>query len=98
MNRGLFKGEFINELMFFGTVAQRDLKLVNNLEKVESELITFTSSFYGARMDFDQYASKKCYFIATYAQNIIKGKIDMKDIEQLCDEIEAEEKIREMKP
>ena len=92
MNRGLFKGEFISELIFFSTVANRDKKVVKDLEKVEEELIKFTSSFYGARIDFDEYASKKCYFVATNASKILAGKLDQKEIDTLCDEIEREEK------
>lgn len=93
MNRGKFKGEFINELMFFSGVANRDLKQCFTIEQVEDELIRFTSSFYGARMDFDEYAIKKCYFIATFAYQIIKGNIDVSEIDKLCDEIEEEERI-----
>ena len=93
MNRGKFKGEFINELMFFGEVAKRDLKNGFTIEQVEDELIRFASSFYGARLDFDPYVTKKCYFVATYAFQIIKGNIEEKEINALCDEIEEERKI-----
>ena len=94
MNRGKFKGDFINELMFFSGVANRDLKKGFTIQQVEDELIKFTSSFYGARLDFDEYAIKKCYFIATYAYQIIKGRLDQREIDELCDEIEEEEKVR----
>jgi len=97
MNRGKFKGDFINELMFFGTVANRDLKNGHTIEQVEDEFIKFCSSFYGARLDFDEYAVKKSYFIATYASELINGHIDEENIEALCDDIE-EEKIRVGKP
>ena len=93
MNRGKFKGEFINELMFFSGVAQRDIKKEFTMEQVEDELVKFASSFYGARIGFDEYAIKKGYFIATYAYQIINGNINERELNGLCDEIEEEEKI-----
>ena len=94
MNRGKFKGDFINELMFFSGIANRDLKKCFTIEQVEDELVKFASSFYGARLDFDEYAVKKCYFVATYAYQIIKGKIEEKEINELCNEIEEESKTK----
>lgn len=88
MNREKFKKEFLEELKLFCLVAQRDLKKGFTIEQVEDELIKAASSFYGARIDFDDYATKKCYFIATYAYQIIKGNFDEEYINELCDEIE----------
>ena len=94
MNREKFKKEFAYELVFFNKIANNDLKKCFTIEQVEDELIRFTSSFYGARLDFDEYAVKKCYFVATYAYQIIKGKIEEKEINELCNEIEEESKTK----
>ena len=102
MSRGKFKGEFINELMFFSTIVNRDLRMLskkNNgvktekeiMEAIEEDLILTSSSFYGARLDYDKYGSKKSWFIARYAEELIKGKINEKTIDILYDEIEEEE-------
>jgi len=95
MNKEKFKKDFINELIFFHTVANIDLENNFTIEQVEDELVKFTSSFYGARLDFDEYAVKKCYFIATFAYQIIKGNIDQvkEEINELCNEIEEEKRI-----
>ena len=94
MNKEVFKKEFLTELAFFNMVCQKDLKKGFTIEQIEDELIKFTSSFYGARIDFDQYAVKKCYFIATYAYQIIKGhKLD-EYLDELCNSIEEEKRIR----
>jgi len=45
-------------------------------------------------LDFDKYAVKKCYFIATYVSEIIKGSINIKEINNLCDEIEEENRMK----
>lgn len=94
MNRDKLKKEFLKELVFFNEVSKRDLAKGFTIEQVEDELIKFSSSFYGARLDFDDYAVKKCYFIATYAYQIIKGNVDNVLLNELCDEIEEEERIR----
>ncbi len=94
MNREKFKENFAKELEFFSLIANRDLKKGFTIEQVEDELIKFSSSFYGARIDFDEYAVRKCYFIATYAYQIIKGNIDNTLFNELCDEIEEENRIR----
>lgn len=93
MNREKFKKEFISELLFFNAVANRDLKRGFTIEQVEDELIRFSSSFYGARLDFDEYATKKCYFIATFTYQIIKGNIDEVELNELCNEIDEENRI-----
>ena len=98
MNRGKFKDDFVNELLFFGSVANRDLESGLSIEQVEDEFIKFCSSFYGARLDFDEYAVKKSYFIAMHASELINGHINQENIEALCDDIEEEEKIRVGKP
>lgn len=89
-----FRKEFIKELAFFSDIANRDLEKKFTMTQVEDELIKFASSFYGARLDFDEYAAKKCYFIATYAYQIIKGKLEDEYLNEICDEIEEENKIR----
>jgi len=94
MDRLKFKKEFIKELAFFSEISSRDLEKGFTIEQVEDELIKFASSFYGARLDFDDYAAKKCYFIATYPYQIIKGKLEDIYIKELCDEIEEEKRIR----
>lgn len=97
MDRQKFIKEFVKELVFFIETANADLKKGFTIEQVEDELIKFTSSFYGARLDFDEYAVKKCYFIATYAYQIIKGKLEDEYLIELCDEIEEENKNRAKK-
>ena len=96
MERVKFKREFVEELAFFNKMANRDLKKGFTITQVEDELVKFSSSFYGARIDFDEYAIKKCYFIATYAYQIIKGNIDDILLNELCDEIEEENRVRAM--
>ena len=95
MNRDKFKKEFKRELTFFSMIANIDLEKGFTIQQAEDELVKYTSSFYGARLDFDVFAVKKAYFIATYAYQIIKGSIDEAEIDYLCDEIE-EEKTRTM--
>lgn len=90
MNREKFKKELLEELKLFCSVAGRDLKKGFTIEQVEDQLVKLSSSFYGARLDFDDYATKKCYFIATYAFQIIKGNFDEEYLNELCDEIERE--------
>ena len=80
--------------MFFNKTANRDLKKGFTIQQVEDELVKFSSSFYGARIDFDENAIKKCYFIATYDYQIIKGNIEDIMLNELCDEIEEENRIR----
>ena len=94
MDRQKLKREFIKELAFFSEIANIDLKKGFTIEQVEDELIKFSSSFYGARLDFDEYAIKKCYYIATYAYQIIKGNVEDITLNELCDEIEEENRIR----
>ncbi len=94
MNRVKFKNEFKRELVFFSMIANIDLEKGFTVDQVEDELIKFTSSFYGARMDFDVFAIKKSYFIATYPRQIIHGNIEETEIDHLCDEIEEDAKIR----
>ena len=93
MNKEKFKKEFVSELLFFNDVAKRDLKRGFTLEQVEDELVKCASSFYGARIDFDEYAVKKCYFIATFVYQIINGTIDEIEIDELCNEIDEEKRI-----
>ena len=61
------------------------------IEEIEEDLIKSASSFYGARLNYDKDGAKKSCFIATYAGELIKGKINEKNIDELCDEIEEEE-------
>ena len=75
-------------------IAKRDLENEFSIEEVEDELVKYSTSFYGARLDFDKYAVKKCYFIATYVSEIIKGSINIKEINNLCDEIEEENRMK----
>ena len=93
MNKDNFIKEFKRELMFFNMVANKDLELGFTIEQVEDELVKFTSSFYGARLDFDKYATKKCYFIATYAYQIIKGNILDEYLEELWNDILEEKRV-----
>ena len=93
MDKVKFRREFLKELVFFNDIANRDLQRGFTIEQVEDELIRFSSSFYGARLDFDEYATKKCYFIATYAYQIIKGNIEGDMLKELCDDIEEENRI-----
>ncbi len=93
MDRNKFKNEFKKELVFFSMISNVDLEKGFTVQQVEDELVKFSSSFYGARLDFDVFAVKKAYFIATYAYQIIKGNIDEDEINYLCDEIEEEVKL-----
>ncbi len=95
MDRELFKKQFKQELAFFSLIANRDIDAGFSRNQVEDELIKYASSFYGARVDFDKYAVKKCYFVATFFNQIIKGKVEDIDINDLYDEILEERKIRE---
>ena len=94
MNPEKFKNEFKKELLFFNMVASCDLEKGFTLSQVEDEMIKFTSSFYGARLDFDVFAVKKCYFIATYAYQIIYGNLEDNLINKLYNDIMEEKKIR----
>ncbi len=98
MNREKFKKEFVNELTLFHMVSKTDLEKGFTIEQVEDELVKYTSSFYGARIDFDEYAIRKCYSIATFAYQIIKGNISKKEFEieldELCNEIEEEDNVK----
>ncbi len=94
MNKEKFKKDFSRELVFFGMIASRDLETGFTINQVENELIKYSSSFYGARIDFDVFALKKAYFISKYAYQIIKGDLEIKLFDELCDEIEEENKIR----
>lgn len=95
MDKEKFKKEFKRELVFFSMIAARDLEKGFTITQVEDELVKFTSSFYGARVDFDPFAVKKCYFIATYAYQIIKGNIEESLLDELCQNIIEDGKIRE---
>ena len=94
MDRQKFRKEFIKELAFFAAIAERDLQNGHSLNEVEDEMIRFTSSFYGARLDYDEYAAKKCYFIATYPRRVINGGLEDILLKELCDEIEEEKRVR----
>ena len=94
MNKDKFKKEFNRELVFFGMIASRDLENGFTVNQVEDELIKYSSSFYGARIDYDVFALKKAYFISKYAYQIIKGDFDSKLLDELCNEIEEENRIR----
>ena len=93
MDKGRFKEEFKRELLFFSMIASRDIEKGFTINQVEDELVKFASSFYGARVDFDPFAVKKCYFIATYAYQIIKGNIGEEYLDELCKDILEEIKI-----
>lgn len=94
MNKEKFKKEFKLELDFFNMIANRDLVKGFTITQVEDCLIKYSSSFYGARLDFDMFSSKKAYFIAKYAYQIIKDELEDKLLNELCDEIEEENKVR----
>ena len=91
MNKEKFKKEFVNELLFFSSIANRDKKRGYSDEQVEDGLIRYTATFYGVRQNYDAYAIKKSYFIATYVKEIIKGKSILNEIDRLYKEIEEEE-------
>ena len=93
MNRDKFKDEFRKELVFFSMIANMDLEKGFTIQQAEDELVKYTSSFYGARIDFDVFAVKKAYFIATYSDQIIKGNILEIEIDNLCDKIEEDIKL-----
>ena len=97
MNREKFKKDFLTELAFFNFIAINDLDHNFTIEQVEDELVKFSSSFYGARLEFDEYAVKKCYFVAMYPYEIIKGKRLNEYLDKLCDDIIEEKRIRELR-
>ncbi len=90
MNKEKFKKEFVDELLFFSSIVNRDAKRGYSYDQIEDGLIRYTASFYGARQNFDAYATKKCYFIATNASSIIEGKGLLNQIDKLYKEIEEE--------
>ena len=94
MNREKFKNELYEELVFFRSIAQRDLKKGFTINQVGDAFGNFAYSFYGSRLDFDAFASKKAYFVAKNIFSIINGNLDEKLVDKLCDEIEEEHKIR----
>ena len=94
MNREKFKKEFNRELLFFSMITSRDLEKGFTVTQVEDELIKFASSFYGARVDFDIFALRKAYFVSTYAYQIIKYNIEDIMLNELCDDIEEEHRVR----
>ncbi len=87
MNKEMIKKSFLEELKFFSLIAKRDLEKGFTIEQVEDELIKMTSSFYGSRLDYDEFAMQKGYFIATYAYQIIKGNFDDEYLEEFYEDI-----------
>ena len=96
MDRGEFKKRFIKELTFFNVISSFDIKDGYTIEQVEDNLVKFSSSFYGSRTSVDNYAVNKAYFVATFAYQIIKGNFDEVEINALCDEIEEENRVKEL--
>lgn len=95
MDRERFKEEFLRELLFFSIIASRDIEKGFTINQVQDSLIKYSSSFYGARLDFDMFASKKACFISENAYYIIQGKLKDDDgLDQLCELIEEEHKVR----
>ena len=94
MDRLEFKKRFLKELTFFNVIASFDLKDGYTITQTEDNLIRFSSSFYGSRIRIDKYAEYKAYFVATFTYQIIKGNFDEFEIDELCNEIESDEKIR----
>ncbi len=88
MDKENIKKNFLDELNFFHLIALRDLNKGFTLEQVEDELARFTTSFYGARLDFDDYATIKCSFILTYLYQIIKGNISDEYLEEFYSDVE----------
>ena len=94
MNRDKFKKEFYEELAFFRNLAFRDLKKGFTVSQVGDSFSVFAYSFYGSRLTFDAFATKKAYFVAKHAYHIMKGDLEDKLVNELCDEIEEDNKIR----
>ncbi len=94
MKKDVFKREFLTELAFFNMVSSKDLKEGFTDAQVEDELVKYTTSFYGARLDFDKYAVKKCYFIRTFAYQIIKGNRLDEYLDELWQDILEDERIK----
>ena len=94
MNRDNFKKEFYEELEFFRNIAFSDLKKGFTVNQVGVDFGVFTYRFYEARSDFDIFALKKYNFVSKYVYYIIKGDLEEKLINELCDEIEERNKIR----
>ena len=94
MNRNKFKKEFLSELVFFNSIAVRDIENGFTITQVEDSLIKYAVSFYGIRNDYDMFALKKAYFISECAYQIIQGKLEEELLDELCDKIEEEYKVR----
>ena len=94
MDRQKFRKEFIEELAFFSKIANRYSNKEYTKEEIDEKLINFSSSFYGARLNDDKYAIKKGLFIATYPRQVYDGGLDNNMIDELCDNIEEENRIR----
>ena len=98
MDRVKFRRRFIKELAFFSDIANEYVKEGYSKEEIDELLITYSSSYYGSFRKYDEYASKKCYFIATYPRQVYDGGLEDIMLTKLCDEIEEEENtIREHK-
>ena len=79
--------EFKEELNLFSIIAKRDLENGFTIDQVTTEILKLAQSFYGARIDFDSYATDKVYFIGTYVNQIIKGNLLDEYFEEFSDDI-----------
>lgn len=94
MDRELFKKKFKQELIIFHIYAKQELAKGYTITQIEDNLIRLAPIFYKARELFDPYALRKCYFIYTYVYQIIKGSVLDEYLNDFCDELERENKIR----
>lgn len=93
MNKKEFKKEFLLELAFFSAISTIDGKKGFTIKQIEDALIKYASAFYGARIDFDFYAKVKCYFVATYAYQIVIGNELDQYVDEFWTEIEDKKKL-----
>ena len=89
MDKEKLKKELKEELKLFSIIAKRDLANGFTIDQVTSEVMKLAQSFYGARIDFDSYATDKVYFIGTYVNQIIKGELEEEYLEEFSDDIKT---------
>ena len=94
MNKDNIKKEFMEELKLFHLLSQRDLKKGFTIEQVENELNICSESFYGSRLDFDEFALQKCNFIKTYLYQIVKGNFEDEYLDEFYNEIKDKDRGR----
>ena len=94
MEKENIKKEFMEELQLFCALARRDMQKGFTVDQVKNNLEKCVQSFYGARLDFDDYATEKCSFIATYSNQIISGNLTDEYLEEYYNDVKDKERRR----